>query len=681
MMLRKRIVVAVAIFCAVSLLHARRAAAQNDANNWRPIDPADLALKDNPVQPGADAMILYRASTVDAKDLVSRGDSDTEYVRIKIFTKAGLDYADVKVPYATGNGSQWVPMGMDSNDVQIVGIRARTIHPDGSITNFDGKVLDKVVESGFGYKVRAATFSLPDVQPGCIIEYQYTKVGEPNWMHSEIWDVSREIFTRDAHFTFIPYMGYSGYVPYYRFSNMPMAAKPKCDVGVEHMCVMDVQNVPAVISEPFMPPRSAISAYVEWYYRKVGDPYDETPQHFWNRNAKKWAGQLDKFVGKQDVLRQELARITSPGDSPEVQLRKMYARVQQLRNLDFEPSKTSREQKAEELKKNSNVKDVLEHGYGDGWQLNALFIGLARAAGFDAAQVMVAPRSVEFFHPRLEDSDELTAQIAWARAGGKEYWLDPASSCYPFGLLPWQEAGTGGLRISKQGAEMVNTPSPDNTTAVVTRTGDFQIDPDGGIHGALEIRFAGQEGALRREQGLQKDDAGRKKQIEDEIREWLPVGASFQLTKLSNWPDNDKPLVADGTLRLPSFGSEIAHRIMFPAEIFSVPQASRLTAQTRYNAIYFSYPYERDDDLRFQLPAGYRVEGLPKDRKLDLKAALYQISYTQTATTVEVKRDLVMNALLLDKKFYPTVRAFFGTAKSTDAEQAVLENVQSASTP
>ncbi len=676
----KRVLLGLAVIFAASLLLVRVGAAQVD-NNWRPINPADLALKDNPAEPGADAMILYRASTVSAKYLDTRGDSDTEYIRIKIFTKAGLDYANVKIPYTTGNGSQWVPLYIEANDVQIVGVRARTIHPDGSITDFDGKVLDKVVESGFGYKVRAATFSLPNVQPGCIIEYQFTKVGEPNWMHSEIWQVSREIFTREAHFTFIPYYGYSGYVPYYRFSNMPMVEKPKCDIGVDHMCVMDVQNIPPVISEPFMPPRSAISAYVEWYYRKIGDPYNETPEHFWNRNAKEWARQLDKFVGKRDALRQELAHITSPGDSPELQLRKMYARVQQLRNLDFEPSKTSREQKAEELKKNSNVKDVLEHGYGDGWQLNALFIGLARAAGFDAAQVMVAPRNIQFFHPALEDTDELSAQIAWVRAGGKEYWLDPASACYPFGLLPWAESGTGGLRITKQGGEMVNTPVPNNTSAVVTRTGDFQIDPDGGIHGTLEVSFAGQEAALRRQTGIQKDDAGRKKQIEDEIRGWLPVRASFQLTKLLNWPDADKPLIADGTLRLPSFGSEIAHRIMFPAEIFAVPQAASLTAQTRYNDLYFSYPYERDDDLRFELPAGYKVEGLPKDRKLDLKAAVYQISCTQTANTIEVKRDLIMNVVLLDKKFYPTVRAFFGMAKSTDAEQAVLENVQSASTP
>lgn len=669
-----RVAMLFTILAVVSTLPTR-------GDNWQPINPADLALKDNPAQAGADAMILYRESRISAKDLMSEGDSDTEYIRIKIFTKAGLSYANVEIPYVTGNGGTWVPADTDSNDVQVVAVAARTIHPDGSITDFHGKVLDKIIESGYGIKVRAATFSFSDVQPGCIIEYRYTKVGQPRWMHAETWEVSQEIFTREAHFVFIPYSDYSGYIPYYRIANLPGGAKPQCDVGVEHMCVMEVRDIPPIVSEPFMPPHNAISGTVEWYYQKLGEPTNETPQQFWDRNAKKWGSALDKFVDKKDALRAEVARITSPGDSPEIKLQKFYARVQQLRNLDTEPSKTNKEEKSEQLKQNSNAQDVLENGYGDGWQLTALFIGLARTAGFDAAEVMIGPRNMVFFDPPREDPTQLSGEIAWVRAGGQEYWLDPASPTYPFGLLPWEESGTGGVRIGKRGAEIVSTPVPNNTSAVVTRQGDLQIDADGAVHGTIEISFAGQEGALRRREGIQKDDTGRKKQIEDEIRGWLPVGALLQLTKLSNWTDTDKPLIAEGTFRLPSFGSEIAHRIMFPAEIFSVPQASELTAERRYNALYFPYPYERDDDLRFKLPAGYKVEGLPKDQKTDLKAALYEISCAQTSTSVEVKRELVMNALLLDKKFYPTVRAFFGMAKSTDAEQAVLENVQSASTP
>ena len=52
---------------------------------WLPVPPEDLALKDNPKQPGADAMILYRENVVDARKATSTGDTVEEYVRIKIF--------------------------------------------------------------------------------------------------------------------------------------------------------------------------------------------------------------------------------------------------------------------------------------------------------------------------------------------------------------------------------------------------------------------------------------------------------------------------------------------------------------------------------------------------------------------------------------------------------------------
>src|SRR5215475_8052679 len=68
-------------------------------DTWLPISPDDLALKDNPASPGADAMILYRENIVDATNIHVDGDSDQEYFRIKIFTQQGTKWANVEVPF------------------------------------------------------------------------------------------------------------------------------------------------------------------------------------------------------------------------------------------------------------------------------------------------------------------------------------------------------------------------------------------------------------------------------------------------------------------------------------------------------------------------------------------------------------------------------------------------------
>ena len=56
--------------CLAEALFCPRAARADD---WLPVAPEDLALKDNPASPGVDAMVLYRNSFVSARDVNTGG--------------------------------------------------------------------------------------------------------------------------------------------------------------------------------------------------------------------------------------------------------------------------------------------------------------------------------------------------------------------------------------------------------------------------------------------------------------------------------------------------------------------------------------------------------------------------------------------------------------------------------
>ena len=58
-------------------------------------------------------------------------------------------------------------------------------------------------------------------------------------------------------------------------------------------------------------------------------------------------GQLESFIGKRSAMEQVLTQIVSPNDSPEIKLRKIYDRVQQIRNTSNEFEKTEQEVKRE----------------------------------------------------------------------------------------------------------------------------------------------------------------------------------------------------------------------------------------------------------------------------------------------------------------------------------------------
>jgi hypothetical protein len=635
------------------------------AQDWLAVSPEDLALKDNPKQPGADAMILYRSLSDDASKAAASGDTLEEYVRIKIFTQAGVKEGHIEVAFV-------------KEYQNVVYVTGRTIKPDGTIVRFDGQVLETTVVKSNGLKVLAKTFTLPDVQPGCIVEYKYQLQGQAGWAHSHEWTVSQPLYTREAHFTYKPETAYgSSLHPMASTYLLPADATPKLQVDGTYL--MLVHDVPAIVEEPLMPPKRPIESRVSFYYESPDAPSATDPSDkYWNHYAKRWNDELEKFIDKKKTLSEEVSKIVSPGDAPELKLRKIYARVQQIRNLSFEDEKMAKENKSENLKDNSNVEDVLKHGYAYGRDIDFLFVGLARAAGFEATEVYIAPRNTGIFLPKRNEAQELSDELTWVRAGTQEYYLDPSARFFPFGLLPWYETEAGGIKVDKNGATIVTTPSPGPSDATLARSVNLDLKEDGSISGTVRLDMEGQRAALLREEKRKEDDTGRTKDLETEIKAWLPVGSTFEITKIANWDITDQPIHIEATLTIPSFAMGAMQRMVMPIEMFQMSQMAEFSAEKRVNAVYFHYPFEETDDIKLRLPAGYKAESLPQDRKINLGAVSYEISTGAQDGAVEIKRHLVVSSVLFTKEEYPTLRRFFGTVKSNDNTQMVLQNEQSA---
>ena len=98
-------------------------------DEWLPIDPVELRMTSEPLAPGAPAIYLYRQ--VDRDD--SKADTtEYNYVRIKILTEEGRKYGNIEIQFEKAN-------------FHVSAIRARTIHPDGTVVNFDGKVYENTI--------------------------------------------------------------------------------------------------------------------------------------------------------------------------------------------------------------------------------------------------------------------------------------------------------------------------------------------------------------------------------------------------------------------------------------------------------------------------------------------------------------------------------------------------------
>ena len=457
-MLRRLVVlVFLSSVCLVASLFVNRPAHAGD--DWLPILPEDLSMKGYPASPNAHAILLYREEDADHNLAF-----ETYYFRIKVFDEEGKKYANIEIPYLKGIS-------------EVRDLKARTIHPDGRIVNFDGKVFDKTVVKVRGTKVQAKTFSLPDVQVGSIIEYKYTLRG----VITNTRYVQHELLTRRAVFTLKRYHYLAIRMITFK---IPLEKVPK---GEEKGVLrLELQDIPAFVEEEFAPPEHELKARIQFFYsRRLVDK----PDPYWAEYGKEWSQRIEDFIGKRKGIERAAAEMVSPDDPPETKLRKIYARVRQVRNTSFERSRTEKEEKREKLKENNNVEDLLERGYGNGTEINLLFVALCRAAGFKAWSVHVSTRDDYFFNKNLLDDDQLNNNVVLVNAGSKDYFLDPGTAQAPFGLLPWYETGVTGMKLDPIGSSFVKTNVPLSADAVIERKATIKLADDGSVSGTLVATF------------------------------------------------------------------------------------------------------------------------------------------------------------------------------------------------
>jgi len=618
-------------------------------DEWQPVTQEELKMTSLPEAPGAPAVVLYKQ--VDKDD--GPNSHEYTYVRIKVLTEEGRKYANVQIPFV-------------KQYENIASVRARTIRPDGSIANFDGKVFEQTIVKAKGIKFLAKTLTLPDVQVGSIIEYHYTNDFE--YVFDSKWVLSDELFTRRAKFSLKPNSNYS--IRWSWPQGLPTGTNPPKQEG--QTIKLETQNVPAFQVEDYMPPENELKYRVDFIYGE-DTVMEKDPAKFWKQEGKKQFDATESFANKKKAMEQIVSQLISPSDAPEVKLQKIYARVQQVRNTSFEKEKTEQELKREKQKEINNVEDLWKRGYGDGRQVTWLYLALVRAAGFEAYPVLVSRRSDYFFKASVMNPHQLNDNVVLVKVNGQDKYFDPGTAFTPFGYLPWSETSVGGLKLTKDGGEWVTTPLPPSEASRVERKADLKLTTEGSLEGKLAITYVGLDALWMRIDERNDDDTTRRKLLEDMVKETVPVGIEVELTNKPDWTSSAPNLVAEFTLKVPGWVSGAGKRALMPVGLFSASEKHLFEHQARTYAVYFHYPYKKVDDINIELPLGWKLSSLPAAQNQDAKAAAYVLSMEDNKGTVHISRTLRSDLMMVDKPNYPILQSFFQAVRTGDEEQVVLQ--------
>ena len=623
--------------------------------DWDPIPPDELALKDDPLNPGAPAVILYRETFSN-----HWGAFEAHHYRIKILNERGAEYGNVEVPYVKGV-------------FRVEDIKARTVQPDGASMPFDGRVFEKTLVKARKLKAFAKTFSLPAVEVGSIVEYKYKLQGKKSRLFAPPWIIQTELSLLRGRFSVKPYSNFS--FDFTRTSITqgrltlfgPLRGK-HLEAQGDGTTLLAVDSIPAFLQEDFMPPEDTLKAHVRFFYAPSGN--------FWSDVGRREFKRVEKLIGRDKSIKRAVSTTVSSTDDTQTKLRKLYARAQQIRNLSYESSGGKRGPG-----ENAKAKEVLAHGSGSGAQTNRLFVALARAAGFDASIALVATRDRTFFRREVLDAGQLNAHVVTVRLGSEDIYLDPATLYTPFGLLSWEQTGVQGIVLGKgvQGIVLrkadsgfVTTPNPVSADARTERKATLRLAPDGTLEGKGHVAFRGRGALQRRLRAFEKDDPARREQLEEELKGWLPAEATVEIESVQHWENPEEPLRVEFTVEAAGFASAAGRRLLVPAGILRGSRRPNFQHAKRVHPVYFPHPWEEDDEIILRVPAGYEVEGMPEPRRSSAPFGQYEVSCEKHPDGVLLRRRMTVGGVYYDVPYYAALRRFFKEVNAGDEQQLVL---------
>jgi Transglutaminase-like superfamily/Domain of Unknown Function with PDB structure (DUF3857) len=670
------------------------AAAASAQTAWPPVDPVDLAMTDCPQQPGAPAIILYREEITD-------GDTHATSVfkRLKILTDAGREYSNIEIPFMKGS-------------TKITGIQARVMPPKGPAREFSGQVFDKTAFRYRKVRVAAKTFALPDVTIGSIIDYRYkieidygdsgsTKGlddivvglsgsnGRPEeggyagrtqlWaLPFESWDVQEELFTKKAKFVTASDPGWLSYafgmagcrVSWASIGRM--SAKPTID---KNNITLELVDIPAFEEEESSVPDETLRTSIDFFYISAKIKSNE---EFWKFESQDWQKGVTTFLGKPGKFAAAAAEIVGDAADPLQKLKRIYAKVQGLRNMSYEKGLTRRQRKEQKIKDNAKVSEVLDRGYGLRSDITRAFVALARDAGFEAGVARVAARDNKIFRNNyLSFYRQLDSEVATVKVGDRVLAFDPATPFCPFGLVHWSRTNSAALRFSDNPPAFFSIPIYPPDMALTQREIALTLDPQGGLAGTVKTTYSGQEALVRRLEQIHDDDAARREALEKELGDLLPMGATAKVVKLENIDNNDPSLIVTYEVAMPGLATAAGDKTLLPLSPLAGAGQYPFRHVARKYPVYVPFPFRQFDDIVITLPEGLIAEVRPPQRKSDNDfSAFFAVCGQEAPNRLHIQRDLSIKKSYFAVEQYAALKAFYDQVRSIDEEQIVLATVK-----
>jgi len=359
------------------LLSCLNCAAQAQLPEWGKADLKELQLQKCDFDTDAPAMVIFDSEEISFRlDGYNLKTYTERRVRIKIFSEKGFEYANVTVPYLGRR-----------RETRIKDISGITYNLDSLGNIVTSKIEKKQIFRGqLDENVRKLSFTFPNVKPGSVIEYRYTKV-ETNSMDLNPWIIQDRIPVKNS-FYYIVIPDYLD-VNYRIRASLPLDKKDttiklRFNAGTEQRLMFRAQNVLAFAREPFMSSVKDNIQRVEFSLFPALSLFSNLSDRFkWSRlsdymyRSQSFGKQFKIAIKGTDTLINNIARFKEKDEKISYLFNYLRKEVKWNGSRSFYAG---------------DLQECWDKKAGNSADLNLLFLNLLKKSGIEAHPILVSTR-------------------------------------------------------------------------------------------------------------------------------------------------------------------------------------------------------------------------------------------------------------------------------------------------
>lgn len=630
------------------------------AEDWKPIDPAHMALKASVVEKDADAeAIFWEVKVLDEVDGFTVRTVLSNYIRIKIFTDRGKEtQTQVEIPYL--------------GSYKIKDIAGRTIKADGSIVEVKkDSVFDRIVINTNGLKIKVKSFAMPGVEPGAIIEYRWKEIRNDALSLYVHLDLQREIPIQQVKY-FIKPLSLPNLPFGMRIKNFNTGAIP-LNKEKDGFVSTTLTNVPALRKENYMPPEDTIQSWMLVYYT---EDKNLNPEVFWPQYGKEIYEKTKDILKPDDSVKKLTASLFTASDGPKEKLDKIFLFCRtKIKNSSY--TKLS-ESELSKVKDSVYPKDTLKIGAGNPSDILFLFGAMVNAAGLEAHIARLSDRSKSFFDRRFTDPYFIRGAVIAVQVGADWLFFDPASLYVEPGMLSWKEEGQEALICDAKQSTFIRTPLSGPEKSTKKRKGIFKITEDGSLEGTVKIEFTGHFDEDKKDNYDSDSPKEEQEALEREVKKRIST-AEITDFKVENVDAIDKPFTYSYHVRIPGYCQKTGKRLFLQPAYFNYGLEAIFSTSERKYPIYFPFPWSEEDLISFELPVGYELENPSVPQALTISTVgkyTVKMQYAAERRLLSYQRFFNFGtggSLLYPKDAYQQLKPIFDMLQEKDKHTVTLK--------